>query len=618
MRNPFGMVPSHFSRMRRGLALCAAASLAIAQPAFALRQTASEETAVKGALLRQWSAATQTSPDFNRDGGLEEVDLEKDYRRSPLSTLASQVTIYEPKKQSAADPWIIKVFQHRWIRDKHVQEYVRLTEAIRENLKAEGLAPSMDLTPFQLVRLKSGGLAVRTPLIAGEPLDEAIDLLNPDFFIQDTAEGRKASRLQKRAFDFLKKVDTWTGGLSDRHGKLTGGETGGTLSNFIVREEPTLVQYDQTSIICIDPIDIRKLIERMAHDSILSKVPVSSLNENLALIVRVGKDFGWLAVLEQRLISKYGGIPDDSNQILHELGMLLIEKDWLKLEFRGKITRLVNMLGPGRWPEFLRKRLRGRLIIKTYENSPSSPWAERIQREIVLQGTELSDALRRLNLRSLSQPTDLLRLLEYVSQTKSSKEPGSQAPGREENRARRLERAVEHAMTAITQRLERRLQEEPLLVDPRLLAVGPQGLNDYGPEISQFLNRLESKTPSLNLFVILIGREASSYERQSSFLIGRPDAQAAAAILRRWRSGRLEYYATAQEAEQLAMALKEWNTALLLTSRPLMTLPLALKQILSHLAGLSPTLSQAEVEAFYGVNLNKLARHLKELSAIGV
>lgn len=48
------------------------------------------------------------------------------------------------------------------------------------------------------------------------------------------------------------------------------------------------------------------------------------------------------------------------------------------------------------------------------------------------------------------------------------------------------------------------------------------------------------------------------------------------------------------------------------------TLPLVLKQILSTLAGLDPGLSQAEIEAFYGINLNELADHLKELSRIGV
>ena len=78
----------------------------------------------------------------------------------------------------------------------------------------------------------------------------------------------------------------------------------------------------------------------------------------------------------------------------------------------------------------------------------------------------------------------------------------------------------------------------------------------------------------------------------------------------------MQYLADETEASTLRQVLE--GTPITVAPRPVDTLLLILSQILSNLAGLDPGISQAEVEAFYGINLDELADHLKELSRIGV
>lgn len=252
-------------------------------------------------------------------------------------------------------------------------------------------------------------------------------------------------------------------------------------------------------------------------------------------------------------------------------------------------------------------------------------------RKVMIEGKDLEklDSLHADAVKALSQAVfkadrgsqkevQLLKLLAALAPEQADKireALNKPSAGLEEQQVRELEAAIQRDMATIEERLGRRLREEPRLLDPRLLGVGPQGLKEYGREITQFMNRLESQVAPLNMFVILIGKGASSYEGQSSFLLGRETSEAAAGVLRRWKTGRLEYFATAEEAEQLATALKEWNASLVVTGRPVDTLPLILRQILSILAGIDVK----DVDAFYkGINLNELADHLKELARLGV
>lgn len=182
--------------------------------------------------------------------------------------------------------------------------------------------------------------------------------------------------------------------------------------------------------------------------------------------------------------------------------------------------------------------------------------------------------------------------------------------GLEEQQVRELKAAVQRDVAKIVDRLSTRLQSNVLL------GLGPSGLESHGPEALYFVERLKEQVPAMIPFLVVIGKGAATYKYYPSVLVAAENPERAAASLRLLGAGTVQYLADNTEASALSQALQ--GTPITIAQRPVETLSLILQKILSALAGLDPGISQAEVEAFYGINLNELADHLKELSRIGV
>lgn len=180
----------------------------------------------------------------------------------------------------------------------------------------------------------------------------------------------------------------------------------------------------------------------------------------------------------------------------------------------------------------------------------------------------------------------------------------------EQQRVHKRKAAVQRDVAKIADRLSTRLQSNVLL------GLGPSGLKSHGPESLYFVERLKEQVPAMIPFLVVVGEGGTAYRNYPSILVAEEDPGRAAASLRVLGSGTLQYLADETETSDLTRALE--GIPIAVAQRPVSTLPLILQQILSTLAGLDPGLSQAEVEVFYGINLNDLADHLKELSRIGV
>lgn len=180
----------------------------------------------------------------------------------------------------------------------------------------------------------------------------------------------------------------------------------------------------------------------------------------------------------------------------------------------------------------------------------------------------------------------------------------------EEQQARELKAAVQRDVAKIADRLSTRLQSNTFL------GLGPSGLKSHGSEALYFVERLKEQVPAMIPFLVVVGEGGTAYRNYPSVLVAEEDSGRAAASLRVLGSGTLQYLADGTETSDLTRALE--GIPITVAQRPVSTLPLILQQILSALSGLDPGLSQAEVEAFYGINLNELADHLKGLARIGV
>lgn len=151
-----------------------------------------------------------------------------------------------------------------------------------------------------------------------------------------------------------------------------------------------------------------------------------------------------------------------------------------------------------------------------------------------------------------------------------------------------------------------------------LVGIGPSGLESDGPALIEFLDRLKDQVPAVDPFLIVIGQEAPLYRDHRSVLLAAGGLEEAAGLLALLGAGRMAYLDTTDGAETLNRILQVRGVPITVAHLPLGNLTFVLKQILGNLAGLEENLSQSEVEAFYGVSLNKLADHLKKLAQVGV
>lgn len=167
-------------------------------------------------------------------------------------------------------------------------------------------------------------------------------------------------------------------------------------------------------------------------------------------------------------------------------------------------------------------------------------------------------------------------------------------------------------MVRIARVLATELKTQPLI------GIGPSGLKTDGPELIGFLDRLKAQVPALGPFLVVIGPEAPSYADHPSVLLAAGGLEEAAGSLALLGAGRMGYLDTEDGAEALNRLLQSRGVPITVTHLPMGDLPFVLKRILGNLAGLEEGLSQSEVESFYGIRLNKLADHLKELAKVSV
>jgi|GEM_PF-1580537 len=295
---------------------------------------------------------------------LRQVDL-KDWKAWQEAN-GSQSKIYSSEDGNS----ILKIFTLTGVRDEHIRQLhsiiIDLQEALMKKYKGQ-----VRLAMPELVEIAGGGLGLVTPFVLGTSLQKVIDIMAPGEVFKENAKENEAHRLQQEAFGFLDFVDEQTKGLADRrtNGPFSEEES---FDNFIVPSEvlgPEGVRseyYGRAPIVNIDPIDMGRLMERMAEQAVRDKLTqpiVQDIAQLQLLFTDTIADWHIFARVEQGLLSDYGRIPADSKIILFAMGQALLEKEVIRFDLKGgripEVTISIQHNNTFKWEEKLTVSLSG-------------------------------------------------------------------------------------------------------------------------------------------------------------------------------------------------------------------------------------------------------------------
>lgn len=141
-------------------------------------------------------------------------------------------------------PIFVKEFSRiEGVEEAHVRELVRLNLRLVRN--------SLCVVGISAVRIPERGWGVGMADVAGRPLADVINELNPEWYVWNS----EASRLQDAALAMLPKINEVTGGLCGRRGRWDGRDIFDDFENFIFTPAGQVMN--------VNPIDMSSLVKRM-------------------------------------------------------------------------------------------------------------------------------------------------------------------------------------------------------------------------------------------------------------------------------------------------------------------------------------------------------------------